>query len=380
MNIKKTFEVSKKAFQSIKNDKRTVGLFILAPIIAILIFGGIFGNDITDINVIVVNSDEGFMTPNGEVFLSEEIISNLNSSILKITYMDDVDYASNQVEEGKYYGLFIFPENFTQNIYMKMMGSQNVNTDVIVKFDESIPIISNIIVSNLNLAISNTITEQGVEIPLSMENEPVYGDDFKKIDLFIPGIMVILTFILTTAGTLLLFGTRKTTDTIKDMLSNYKESEIVFGFGFIFIMLGLIQGSILFITASLAYDTTIAGNVVTGLFVLMLTMIVAVSLGLLIAIVSNSENRIVLFAVFTILPSLLLSGIINPIIALANWLQPFSYFIPATYAVNALKGVFLKGWGLNLIWMDILVLFIFLAVFFTVAILYLKRNKKLVEY
>ncbi|MGZ7120009.1 MAG: ABC transporter permease, partial [Methanobacterium sp.] len=77
---------------------------------------------------------------------------------------------------------------------------------------------------------------------------------------------------------------------------------------------------------------------------------------------------------FVILPAFLLSGIFWPIEAIPAWLRPLSYLVPPTYAVAANRAVMLKGWGLDMIWPDILALIIFAVVFLALAVWSLKRK------
>jgi ABC-2 type transport system permease protein len=73
---------------------------------------------------------------------------------------------------------------------------------------------------------------------------------------------------------------------------------------------------------------------------------------------------------------LIMSGIIWPIEAIPNWLRVISYLLPPTYAVDAIRSVMLRGWGLDKIWLDVLVLFMFGVVFLMLATWYLKRERE----
>jgi ABC-2 type transport system permease protein len=70
----------------------------------------------------------------------------------------------------------------------------------------------------------------------------------------------------------------------------------------------------------------------------------------------------------------LLSGIIWPLEAIPVWLRPASYLLPTTYAVEAVRAVMMRGWGLDRTWIDIVALLVFAAVFMSGAIIMLKRR------
>jgi ABC-2 type transport system permease protein len=88
MNLSRTIAVTKRVFKDIKNDKRTIGLIFFAPILAMFVFGLAFSGNVEDVTTIIVNHDQGFQIPGGDnLSFSNKIISNLNTSVLKIEYM-----------------------------------------------------------------------------------------------------------------------------------------------------------------------------------------------------------------------------------------------------------------------------------------------------
>ena len=81
--------------------------------------------------------------------------------------------------------------------------------------------------------------------------------------------------------------------------------------------------------------------------------IVSQAFGILLSSLAKREAQAVQFIPFIILPVFLLSGIFWPIQAIPLWLRPLSYFVPPTYAVDACRSIFLKGWGISKVWPDI---------------------------
>jgi len=71
----------------------------------------------------------------------------------------------------------------------------------------------------------------------------------------------------------------------------------------------------------------------------------------------------------------LLAGIFWPVEAIPSVLRPLSYLIPPTYAVEAMRSVMLRGWGLGDIWLQIVVLLAFALVFLAVSVRSLQREK-----
>ncbi|PKL67383.1 MAG: ABC transporter permease [Methanobacteriales archaeon HGW-Methanobacteriales-1] len=377
MNIKRTLNVTKKVFRDIKNDKRTIGLIFLAPIFAMFIFGLAFSGEVKDVNIGVINHDQGFITSNGKnLSLSNKIIANIDPSVLNIKYYKSEKEAVNQVKSGQSYGVIIFPENFTQDAFLGFTNpSLNKSTQITIKADESVVNVKNAIMDTISDSIDTTVKEEGIKSPVSINSEPIYGKDATFIDFFVPGIMAFVVYLLTTLLTLLAFVGERTSRTLDRLLSTpLHESEIVGGYGLAFGIIGTLQAAFLLTVAILAFNIMIVGNVVLAFLIVALLAVVSQSLGILLSSLAKREAQAIQFIPFVILPVFLLSGVFWPVEAIPIWLRPISYLVPPTYAVDACRGVMLKGWGFAQIWSDFLALILFAVFFLLLATWSLKRK------
>jgi len=165
MKFYRIMAVSRRVFRDVSNDKRSLAMLFLAPLFAMCVFGLAFSGDVEDVNVIIVNQDQGFTSPLGETtYLSNTIISNLDTQVLNINNMSNVDEARQQVIDGKASAVIIFPENFTQNALLKTQDpSYPDSAEIIIQGDDSITNIKNAIFKTVNQALSDTMTAEGVE-------------------------------------------------------------------------------------------------------------------------------------------------------------------------------------------------------------------------
>ncbi len=380
MNFSRTLAVTKRVFKDIKNDKRTLGLIFFAPILAMFVFGLAFSGNVEDVTTIIVNHDQGFQIPGGEnLSLSNKIISNLNSTVLKIEYMDNEEAAVQQVTDGKAYAVIIFPENFTQNIYASTKSSStstNSSSEIIIRADETVVNIKNAIIGAVADSITTTMENEGINPPIKINSDPVYGQDAEFIDFFVPGIMAFVVYLLTTLLTLLAFVGERTTGTLERLLATpINESEIVGGYALTFGIIGTFQAAFLLLIGILMFKITVLGNVFLAFAVVALLAVVSQALGIMLSSLAKREAQAVQFIPFIILPVFLLSGVFWPIQAIPVWLRPLSYLVPPTYAVDACRSVLLKGWGIGKIWPDIMALVLFAALFLVIATWSLKIRK-----
>jgi ABC-2 type transport system permease protein len=107
----------------------------------------------------------------------------------------------------------------------------------------------------------------------------------------------------------------------------------------------------------------------TGLF-----MVTTLGIGLLISTVANTQQEAMLTTMFTILPSIFLSGFFFPLAAMPTWLQVLSYVIPLRYFLIIARGIVIKGVGLSALWPEVVALVIFAIVVMGAAAARFKKS------
>jgi len=120
----------------------------------------------------------------------------------------------------------------------------------------------------------------------------------------------------------------------------------------------------------------VAGSPLVAFVIVLLLAVGAVSLGILLSALARTELQIIQFIPIVIVPQILLCGVLFPLSSLPSVLQPFSAFLPLTYAVNGLRQVFVAGagFGTTEVQLDLLVLAAFAAFFGTIATLTIRRD------
>lgn len=378
MKLRRTLMISKKLFWSLKHDKRSLALIIFAPIMAMFIFGLAFSGEVEDVDVIIVNEDTGGQLGpmNATIRFSELVIGNMDEDTINVRYSDDIDDAIEEVEDGDANSVIIFPENFTSNLLrFKETGQSDGETAISIRSDQSQVTVSQEVITAVMEAIKRTNEENGFENPATIDtSDPIYGKGATFLDMFVPGIMGFVVFLLTTILTLISFVGERTRGTLQRLLaSSVTEGEIVIGYAISFGIIGMVQVGILMVLAITVFGIMVEGNPLIAFLIASILAVVSVSLGILLSSLARREAQAIQFLPLIILPGFLLSGVFWPIEAMPSWLRPVSYFIPVTYAVNGLRSVLLRGWGVFDIWFEIVMLLVFMVGFLCLAILTLKK-------
>ncbi len=379
MKFYRVMAVSRRVFRDVANDKRSLAMLFLAPIFAMCVFGVAFSGDVEDVNVIIVNQDQGYTPPMGNTtYLSQTIVSNLDTEVLNIQNMNNVDEARQKVTDGSASAVIIFPENFTQNAMMATKNpSSGTTAEIIIQGDDTITNIKNTILKTVSDALTDTMSEEGVNPALKITSEPIYGQDAEFIDFFVPGILAFVVYLLTTILTLITFVGERANGTLERVLASpVTEGEVVTGYAITFGTLGILQVALLLVIAILVFNIIVVGNVLLAFLAVAILAVTCQALGILLSSLAKRPEQAIQFFPFVVLPAFLLSGVFWPLQAIPEWLRPFSYLVPPTYAVEACRAVMLKGWGLDKIWPDLTALVLFAILFLGLAVWSLKRGKK----
>jgi ABC-2 type transport system permease protein len=371
--------VTKRVFLDLRNDRRSLALIIIAPIFVMCVFGLAFGGEVKNVKVVVVDVDQGAAAApgGGTVSLSEKIVANLDTEILKVEYAGDRDMALAMVENGDAYAAIIFPEDFTASAMEQVKGTAGSPASIELLLDKSNINVANTITRTLNEAMLATMDQAGVQPPVRVDTVAVFGENAKFMDFFVPGIMAFAVYMITTLLTLVTFVGERTSGTLQRMLATtLNERDIVMGYATAFSIIGIGQAVLLLLVGILVFHITVIGNVMLAFLVIALLAIVSQALGILLSSTAKREAQAIQVLPFVVLPAFLLAGIFWPIEAIPAWLRPLSYIVPPTYAVDASRAVMLKGYGIERIWFDIAALVAMAAFFLFLAVWSLRVRKE----
>jgi ABC-2 type transport system permease protein len=380
MRLARIRAVTKRIFQDLINDKRTLAAILVTPIITMILLGVAVGTYVSDVSVIVVNKDQGNLGPssNATDYISQKIIANMETKTVKIKYADNVSEAIDRVKQGEAEAVVVFPPQFTKNIYASTTNQSSSEGNTIqVMVDKSSFVVSDAVKNSINDAVYKTVQGATGKSPVSIDtSNPIYGNIIKPQDFMIPGLMIFSLFVMTTTLTTISLVEERASGTLSRIFASpLMESEVVLGYTIAFSLIGILQSAILLAIGILGFNFAIIGSVILVFVILSLLAVVSQSLGILLSSTAKRPIQAIQTAPIVFLVVLLVSGVSFPLQQIPSLLRPLSYLLPTTYAVDAVRSVALRGDGLGLIWGDILALCAFAIVFLTLAIWSLRIRK-----
>jgi len=373
MKIKRVITIAKKSLRQVKHDKRTLGMIVVMPIVLMTLFFLAFAGEVEHVKVKIIDMDESDLT--------DEIIANINTTTLDINVLfgddeNDVEAGKKEVEDGKIWAVIIFPANFEQEVKQNMVKRSSTAVNISLIIDKSTPHINQAIYKSINDAIKETLEEKyGINATISISEDCIYGEHTEFIDYYAPGIIGFVTLMMAFMLTIISITRERTIGTLdRTFASPISSFEVVFGYMLAFGIISVIQSAIILTVTFFVFDVTMIGNILLVFITIILLAIGTQGLAILLSIGAKSEFQAVQFMPLIIFPSLLLAGVFWPTEAMPSFIKPFSQMIPLTYAVDALRGIMIRGCGFERIGIDIFILGIYLIVFELLSIIILKRK------
>jgi ABC-2 type transport system permease protein len=381
MRFDRILAIAKKNLRSLKHDKRTIGFLVLMPLLMITIFGYTFGGNIRNVDVYIVNLDRA----PANVSVSAAIVANLETRdtlhIVKIygpadASIDPLAISRAEVKDTHIWATIVFNETFSEDVATATSGSGGRPAMIQLIVDGTNPNIVQAISNDILTSVRALVGTQASVTPISISTDLVYGKDARFIDFFAPGVMGLAAMMVTFMLSIISFVHERSASTLDRLLSTpVTEGEVVAGYAIAFGLVGLIQSTVIILAAVLLFQIQIVGNPFTALLIIFVFGMGMQGLGFLLSSIAKNEFQAIQFLPIILFPSILLSGVFWPIEAVPTLLRPISNFIPLTYAVDGMRSVMIRGWGIGDVWFQFGVLIIFACVMLVLSTYGLKRRK-----
>jgi ABC-2 type transport system permease protein len=389
MGLRISVAIAKNIFRQIGHDRRTVGMIVMMPLIFIFLFGYTFTGDPQNIRTIVINQDEGALIslPNISdpvtLFASEAILDNIDTEKLTLEFEDDLERALVEVEDGKAWALIHFPTNFSIALQQRTNGTFNESmqdTVMTLHLDASNSQVASTIRAEVNGALFETIEEHNPDLSLSTLStvDFIYGENVRFVDFFAPGIIGLITTMITIILTIVSFVRERTNGTLDRLfVSPAHPTDIVMGYTMTFSLIALFQSVELVAVASLLFNVAFVGSIFFALALIVVYAISILGLGILLSTLAKNEFQAIQFVPLIFTPSILLAGILWPIESMPGFIRPVSSLIPLTYLADALRSVMIRGWGPVEVWveMTVLIAFALLTIGASIVLMKIKSNR-----
>ena len=226
-----------------------------------------------------------------------------------------------------------------------------------------------------NDLMQRTQGAQARQIEVTLEQRPWYNSDLNGRWFFVPGVMATLTLVMVVNLTAFAVVRERETGTLEQiMVTPIRPAEFIIGKTVPFFFVGLGITALVTIVGTFWFEIPFVGNPLLLLFGATLYLLSVLALGLLISTICTTQQQAFATNFFVLTPLFTLSGFAFPISSMPQVLQWFTYVNPLRYYLVVIRGTFLKGIGLDILWPDFAAMAAIALVLQTISILRFRKS------
>ena len=369
------FAIAKKESRQLRRDTRMLFIVFFFPVVLLAIFGYAINFDVHHIKIAVYDQDRSEYT--------RDYISGLISSEYfdLVTYIDNDDQIKKMLDEKIVQAVVVFPKDMSR----KLLSKQEVKIQFLVDGVDGTS--ANVIQNYVNAATYSysiqltkeylAVTGKNLYVPIDLQPRFWFNPDLQSTRFLIPGLMGMILIITAVISISLSIVREKERGTIEQInVSPLSSIEFIIGKTIPYIVISLINATIVLLAGYILFNIVIKGNMLLLLLGTFAFLFAALSLGVFISTIADSQQVAFQAAnVTSLLPSLILSGFIFPIESMPIAIQVLTNITPAKFYIVILRAILLRGAGISAFWDQLIYLGIFGLVFIAMATLVDKKSK-----
>lgn len=330
--MKQSFlSIIRKEFIHILRDWQSLLMILTMPLLMLLLYGYAINLDMKAIDLVIADQSGGSR--------SRDLIRHIGSTdffrlIAEERHIDDI---GSVFQSRKAQGVLIIPPDYDS----RLSAGREVRLQLVI--DASDPNAANFI----SHYVSGVVMTSGPPSRRLFNVEPriFYNPEMRSAPFLVPGLIALILLLICALLTSIAIVREKETGTMEQLLvSPAKPWQIIIGKVLPYTFLGFINGLMILLAGSFLFDVPIEGSLVLVMATMLVYVLTGLSLGMLVSTIAETQAVAMLAAMsITILPSLLMSGFIFPVKSMPAGFQVISRVIPATYFIEIIRGIVLKG-------------------------------------
>ena len=374
MNVGRLKSIIWKEFIQMRRDRGTLGLMLGIPVMQLTLFGYAIRQDVRNLPTVVF--DASHTQESRELVQRFSATGNFRIRGEVPSYTE----AIRRVDAGRASAAIVIPEDFAR----RLKRGRSAQVQVLV--DASDPTASQSAIGAA-LLVGQTgnvrIISQRLGVPLQdggqpldVRVRPLYNPALKSVLFIVPGIIgMILSNILIVITALGVVREREHGTLEQLIVTPLTRTEIMLGKITPYMLVGLIQLTAVLLVGSLVFRVPIRGSIPLIYAMSFLFVFASLGLGLLVSTLARNQAQAIQISFFFLLPNVLLSGFMFPREAMPPVAMEIGLLLPLTHFLQIMRGIVLKGVGLEALWPQALALVGFSTAF--IAFSTLRFHKQL---
>lgn len=344
------FAVMVKEFYHIRRQPSTIFFMLVVPVMQTMIFGYAIDTQIENIPTVVLNMDgraqsrqlvDSFVNTRrfklvGEARNEEQFMHALTAGDAKVGIKVPPNY-SDRIIRGEQVQVQVLIDGSDSQV-----ATTALNTSQLLGINASIALARQK-AEAAQVAPARDATGRG-DLPIEFRPRLLYNPDLKSAYFFVPGLVGIILQLVTLFLTSFAIVRERELGTLEQLfVTPVGRSGLLLGKLIPYAAVGFVETLIVLSVMIYVFGVPIRGDIGLLLSLAMLFMVCSLGLGLLVSTIAKSQVEAVQFAFVVMLPSVLLSGFVFPRSEMPLPIYLITFAIPATYFIEILRGIVLRG-------------------------------------
>jgi ABC-2 type transport system permease protein len=365
MGVTRLLHLIRKELLELKQDPRLFGVVIIAPILQLTVLGYAATTDVKDIPLVVVDADRSAE--------SRAIIHRFEASEnFKIVGMlGSTDEIDPYLDRGDAWMALSIPADYGHRVSSSRSTALQVVADGTDSNSTTVALgYAQALIGGYVQELAAARSPAGSAAPLVQPEIRVwFNPKLISRDFMIPGIVALLLLVVTTNLSAMAIVREKEIGTLEQLnVTPLARWELIAGKLLPYALIGIIDVVLVLVVAIYWFEVPMRGSVALLFGMCLVYLLSTLGLGLFVSSISNTQQQAMMTTIFFFLmPMIYLSGFIFPIENMPGWIQPLTYLIPLRYFLVIVRGIFLKGIGLETLWPQALALFMWGSIVLALA-------------
>lgn len=344
----------RKELIELRRDPRLFGIAIAAPIIQLTLLGYAVTTDVRNVPLVVADGDRSAQ--------SRALIGRLEAS----PYFDVVDTVTTvaevdpYVQRGLAWMALAIPPGYgrqvrsghSATVQVVADGTDGSSTTVALAY--AVDFLSDYAEELLRDRLAGAA---GVQ-PMDLQVRVWFNPELESRDFMIPGVLALLLMVVTGNLSSMAIVREREVGTYEQLVvTPLRRAELILGKLLPFALVGMLDVLLVVAVAVFWFEVPLRGSFALLVAMSAVYLLTTLGVGLFVSTVSSTQQQAMMTVVFFfMLPMLYLSGFIFPIENMPRAIQLATYLVPLRYYLVIVRGIFLKGVGLETFWPEALAL------------------------
>ena len=344
-----------KEFIQLKRDRLTFGMIVGIPIIQLMLFGFAINSDPKHLPTAVVMADPG-------PFARAYVAAMQNSDYFRIVGSVNEKEAGDLLDRSQVQFVVTFPPGFHRDLVRGKAPT------LLVEADATDPMAAGGAISVLNKLGMEVFApdlpglEKPAAPPVELRVHRRYNAEGLTSYNVVPGLLGVILTMTMVLMTGLAMTRERERGTFENLLATPATPvEVMTGKIVPYILIGLIQVTLILLAARFIFDVPMHGNLLLLYAVVLLFICANLTLGITFSSIARNQLQAMQMTFFFFLPSMLLSGFMFPFRGMPEWAQVVGNVLPLTHFLILVRGILLKGNGLDMLWPQVWTILAFMA-------------------